>query len=170
MPKRTTERIIAGANETVRRLNPHVFGHDPKAEVRVYRKDPVTQERTEVTAPAQGKRIRQDSKPLMNKLEAEFFNYLKALHAGANIRVQALRFRLGNGIWYKPDFVTQETSFTVSHQPLKVVKQVAYEVKGPHAFRGGFENLKVAAAQWPEVRWVLVWKEQGQWKQQEVLP
>jgi hypothetical protein len=66
---------------------------------------------------------------------------------------------LGNGIWYKPDF----TGFVDG-------SYTAWEVKGPHAFRGGFENLKVAANQYKEINWHLVWKEGGQWKDQGVLP
>lgn len=106
----------------------------------------------------QGKRIRQDSKPLMNKLETEFFLRLECQY-GDKIRPQARRYKLGNGIWFKPDF----TSIIES-------QEIAWEVKGPHAFRGGFENLKVAAHEWPEVDWFLCWKENGEWKQQKVLP
>lgn len=113
--------------------------------------------------PEPGKRIRQSHKPLMNKLESVFYDYLRRQWPGARIYIQALRFKLGNGIWYCPDFVTQLP------WPL-LVKQVAYEVKGPHAFRGGFENLKVAAGLYPDTAWVLVWKEGGAWKVQEVLP
>lgn len=116
------------------------------------------------------KRIRQDAKPLMNKLESEWCEMLKrhAVETGwegghkgyvFNIRVQAKRYRLGNGIWYKPDFTG-----TVD------LRETAWEVKGPHAFRGGFENLKVAASAYPEIKWVLAWKEQGRWLTQEVLP
>ena len=103
-------------------------------------------------------RIRQDTKPLMNKLEAAWLSeVLKRTNPSA--RPQALKFRLGNGIAYKPDFV-DFTGETVT----------CWEVKGPHAFRGGFENLKVAAAAYPEIRWVLVWKVAGEWQQQVVLP
>jgi hypothetical protein len=66
---------------------------------------------------------------------------------------------LGNGIWFKPDF----TGFLDGSYS-------AWEVKGPHAFRGGFENLKVAAGQYKEIHWYLVWKESGEWKQQRILP
>ena len=78
-----------------------------------------------------------------------------------NLKAQSKRYKLGNGIWFKPDMTGNDT---------RDGRETAYEVKGPHAFRGGFENLKVAAHQWPEVRWLLVWKERGEWKQQEVLP
>ena len=123
---------------------------------------------------AEGKRIRQGAKPLLNKLETEFYESLKHYHPGATIWKQALRWKLGNGIWYKPDFVAFTAFYPEGYPktmpPVKQIKLTAWEVKGPHAFRGGFENLKVAASLYPEVRWVLVWKEDGAWKQQEVLP
>lgn len=104
-----------------------------------------------------GKRIRQGQKPLLNKLEAAWFEALKRTNPSA--RPQAMKFRLGNGIAYKPDFVD-----------LTVRPVTCWEVKGPHAFRGGFENLKVAASLYQDVRWILVWRESGRWQQQEVLP
>lgn len=161
MSKNTiSDRAINSASEATRRLNPHLFTpQEPKKRPAIFVQNGLKE-----------KRIRQDSKPLMNKLETEFYNTMKAAHPGAMIRIQALRFRLGNGIWYKPDFVVQEARYIDGNAPLKEIKQTAYEVKGPHAFRGGFENLKVAASVWTDVRWVLVWKEQGQWKEQVVLP
>ena len=107
------------------------------------------------------KRLRQSTKPLLNKLEQEWFDILKASHWMDNLRAQARRYRLGNGIWYKPDMTGNDT---------RNGRETAYEVKGAHAFRGGFENLKVAAGLWPEVKWILVWKQNGEWQQQEVLP
>lgn len=105
------------------------------------------------------KRIRQSSKPLLNKLETEWFNICKqAYPEDCHVVPQGIRFMLGNGIWYKPDIVV----FGVS--------VYAYEVKGPHAFRGGFENLKVAAHKYQHISWSLVWKENGQWQEQKVQP
>lgn len=110
------------------------------------------------------KRIRQDSKPLLNKLENEFFLQLVPpfYSPGWRIVPQSVRFKLANGLWYKPDFLKVGDD---EDAPL-----VAYEVKGPHAFRGGFENLKMAAQQYPWIKWVLAWKVGGDWKQQIILP
>jgi len=112
-------------------------------------------------SPRPAKRIRQDTKPLMNKLEAEWLNFgLSAPRDEAwFVMSQAMRFKLANGLWYKPDFVVRKPA-TIS----------AYEVKGPHAFRGGFENLKMAATTYTWIKWFLVWKENGTWQEQEVLP
>lgn len=113
--------------------------------------------------PKPPKRIRQSSKPLMNKLESEWLEVLKTRFR--IVTTQSLRFMLGNGIWYKPDFVAWPTG--LESQDLRMR---AFEVKGPRAFRGGFENLKVAAHQYPQIKWTLVWKQDGQWKEQVVLP
>lgn len=151
-------KALGSAGASVRALNPHLFGQlPPKDNPQVECAKP-GKPLCEVFAAEAGKRVRQNAKPLLNKLETSFwkefleFRYPKA-------KPQALKFKLGNGIAYKPDFVD------LSVQPVK-----AWEVKGPHAFRGGFENLKVAASLYPEVRWMLVWKENGSWKVQEILP
>jgi hypothetical protein len=107
------------------------------------------------------KRVRQDSKPLLNKLEAEYLSMISALYPEIIFRAQCLRWRLGNGIFYKPDFV----AIGFRGDPMTCI-----EVKGPHAFRGGFENLKVAASLYPFIKWILVWKENNVWKEQEILP
>jgi hypothetical protein len=111
--------------------------------------------------PQEGQRMRQ-SRAGLNKLETAWRDYVKALHPALLITEQAVRLRLANGLWYKPDFFAFAPGFK---KPA-----VAWEVKGPHAFRGGFENLKMAATTYPTVQFILVWREGGAWKQQEVLP
>lgn len=165
-------QAMGSASDAVRKLNPHLFqtaesfnvpklgrsqlAPDKNPQVECAR--PKGKTLCEVFAAEAGKRIRQRSGPLMNKLEESFWReHLAEWRKGS--RPQAIKFRLGNGIVYTPDFVD------LTSTPVR-----AYEVKGPKAFRGGFENLKVAASLYPEVRWTLVWKENGNWKQQEVLP
>lgn len=114
-------------------------------------------------APAGKKiRLRQSHRPLMNRLETRFREHLRRLEPAWVIRVQAKRFRLANGLWYKPDFTATPTNHTGPEQ--------AWEVKGPHAFRGGYENLKMAATQYPEIVWTLVWWENNDWKEQLIAP
>ena len=108
--------------------------------------------------PTDKKRIRQDSKPLMNALESRGLLWANS-HFGMVFRAQSLRFRLGNGIWYKPDATA-----------IAETGRLCLEFKGPFAFRGGFENLKVAAGLYPEWKWILAWEEKGEWKTQTVLP
>lgn len=115
------------------------------------------------------KRLRQSSKPLLNKLEERWLVILKATFPTEEFLSQAIRFKLGNGIWYKPDFFCfshdwpEENALSLKRRP------TAWEVKGPKSWRGGFENLKVAAGLYPNIRWVLVWDDFG-WNEQQVLP
>jgi hypothetical protein len=126
----------------------------------------VIQGRTEAVSPSppKAKRIRQDSKPLLNKLEQEFFDYLTAEYDVENLRAQAITYRIGNGVRFTPDLTGHiwnppaEPHFT------------AWEVKGKHAWDDALVKLKVAAGLYPEIDWILVWKENGEWKEQRVLP
>lgn len=136
-------------SESVRRLNPHLYSAPPTHST-APRNDSMVVGETKTP-----KRIRQSQKPLLNALEREWLAFYEKWFT--NIHSQGIRFKLGNGIWYKPDFVC----FSV---------KTCWEIKGKHAFRGGFENLKVAAHQYPEFKWVLAWKEGGAWKEQTVLP
>lgn len=151
-------RIRNSVSQSFKKLNPQLFtgtygGEDDEEHALI---EAIASMKP---APAK-KRIRQSDKPLLNELENEYFQRTRSLLPNATILPQAIRFRLGNGIWFKPDIAI----FT--NGALEVC-----EVKGPHAFRGGFENLKVAAGLYKEVRFFLVWKdERGQWQEQEVLP
>jgi hypothetical protein len=121
---------------------------------------------------AKKKRIRQSSKPLMNKLESQWYEQLKMVFPQEinRIRVQAFRVKLASGTWYKPDFfLMRDPGVTVNYDFPSKDRVIAWEVKGPHAFRGGKEFLKIAAYQYPEIKFVLVWKENGQWVTQEIL-
>ena len=118
------------------------------------------------TAPKAGRRLRQDTKPMLNKLETRALDYLRAIHPSLRWKTQALRFMLANGLWYKPDLI----AFLYGDPEHWMV---AYEVKGPHSFRGGFENLKMAASRYPDIAWFLIWEESprsNRWLTQEILP
>lgn len=106
-------------------------------------------------APAE-RRIRQ-SRAGLNKLETAYQDVLRFEHGAENVKAQSIRLLLANGLWYKPDFYIPKLGLMI-------------EVKGPRAFRGGFENLKMAARAHPNFKFRLVWRVSGQWKFQEVLP
>lgn len=111
------------------------------------------------------KRLRQSTKPVMNGLETRFYEERLTpdyVANGETVLIQAVRLELARGIWYKVDFFLPGVKHSRG--------ALAYEVKGPHAFRGGFENLKVAARVHPWVTFYLVWEFEGAWKRQEVLP
>lgn len=151
-------QIPTQVSESVRKRNPHLYGPSDYVIKSLKCGEAYAKE---FCTPKPAKRIRQSSKPLLNKLEQEWFDVLLIRypsHAKA-IRPQTIRFKLGNGIWYKPDIWC----------PTLGTWGCCWEVKGPHSFRGGIENLKVAASLYPEIKWVLVWKDKG-WQEQEVLP
>lgn len=106
------------------------------------------------------KRIRQGEKP-PNKLEADWRLHMESITSITKFRAQAIRFRLANGAWYKPDLMAWLGG-----------KMVCWETKGPKQMKGiarGVLTIKVAAALWPEVQFILVWRENGVWKNQVVL-
>jgi hypothetical protein len=113
------------------------------------------------------KRVRQSAKPLMNKLETEFYERIKdAFPNFPPIRIQAKTYRIANGLRYTPDF-------TASPWPANCgpARETAWEVKGPWATEDSIVKLKAAAATFPEVCWLLVWKDStGQWNEQRILP
>lgn len=136
-------------SESTKKLNPHLYQSTIKG--------------GRPLLPPPPKRIRQSTKSLMNKLEQEWFESLK--HRFHIVAPQSLRFMLGNGVWYKPDFICWPVGLDSQDTRMR-----AFECKGPHAFRGGFENLKVAATKYPQIIWTLVWKSNGQWQEQRIWP
>lgn len=104
------------------------------------------------------KRLRQSQKRLLNKLETEFGARLCVAFPYATFRAQAKTYRLANGVRYSPDFTAILDG--VEH---------AWEVKGKHAWDDALVKLKVAAAAWPEIVFVLAWKENGEWREQRIL-
>jgi hypothetical protein len=113
------------------------------------------------------KRIRQSSKPLMNGLETQFFSYLQNRYPDSIIQPQATRQKLANGSWYKVDFIVFQPRESLQGKAYQIM---AFEVKGPHAFRGGYEYLKIAASLNPHIKYYLVWKGENGWIQQPVMP
>jgi hypothetical protein len=110
---------------------------------------------------ASGKRIRQSAAPVMNKLESQWLMQLERMYQGCRIVPQGMRVKIATGAWYKVDFFIP-------------ARMVAFEVKGPKVMHNQQSRqllaLKVAASQWPEIAWWLVWWEKGgEWKQQRVL-
>lgn len=178
MIKNATERDISivaaklGISKTVARLSLASACDDVEINAQSLHRPPVIVKGAlqEVKV---GRRVRQDTKPLMNKLESEWFEVLKRDYPGEVIRPQAKRFRLAAGAWYKPDFTAVLEYREPGSVDVRCYSEVAWECKGPRQMKGvarGTLAIKAAAGQYPEVRWVLVWKECGQWRQQEVLP
>lgn len=109
------------------------------------------------------KRVRQSEKPVLNGLELQWFMHLQSVYLDAVFHKQAMRLKLANGAWYKPDIcATIEGQLT------------CYECKGPKEGKNvarGILALKFAAHEWPDVVFFLVWKSPaGVWCQQRILP
>lgn len=141
-------------SEATRRRNPGLYGGLSIETVAKTAADIVNQQPNK-------KRIRQSSRPLLNKLESDFLERLKRLHPGVTIHAQAWRVRIAGSAWYKPDFCAFVDG-----------RWCAWETKGnagKNIDRGKLA-LKVAASAFPEVEWKIVWRERGVWREQIVLP
>lgn len=108
-------------------------------------------------AASKPKRIRQRTKPLMNRLEQEFYD--TQIHPALRYQVhaQAVTLLIGNGVRYTCDFFNLTT-------------QVADEVKGEWMVDDAVVKLKMAATVFREITFRLNWKHEDEWQQQIILP
>jgi hypothetical protein len=113
-------------------------------------------------------RLRQSSKPLMNKLEQEWFEHLKAIKTNLNHGplAQAVKFRLANGLTYCPDMFSFDWS-----ESGELERPTAWEVKGEWFPEHNIAKLKMFAHEYPEIRVILVWrdKETKVWREQRII-
>lgn len=146
------DQMLAKASRSVQLLNKHLA-----------RVCPAHADYVEPEKPKSKKRIRQDSKPLLNKLETDALNHLQQTYPSAVFHKQALRVKIANGAWYKPDLCMCNPD---------TGRWTAWEVKelrGKNVDRGVLV-LKCAAHQFPEVRWKIIWRDKvGPWHEQEIL-
>lgn len=107
------------------------------------------------------KRLRQSSRT-MNKLESDFQDHLKALHANENIYYEPIRLALGSGVVYIPDFLVINA--------LQIPQVTFFEVKSNRPIEDDSSvKMKVAAHQYPLFKFILVWREGVEWQEQEIL-
>jgi hypothetical protein len=106
-------------------------------------------------------RVRQSAAPRLNRLETEFARHLAETYPQAAVYAQSLKFRLANGTTYLPDFVSFDGP-----------RPRCWECKGPFAYAGSLEKLKIAAGLYPQIEWTLAWREKGRpgWQSQTILP
>lgn len=151
---KVTGRILPVSEDTKRR-NPQLFQeYLTKVTERVMNGEP---------NPITGPRIRQSKKPLLNKLETEFFEYLNGTTT-ARIYPQAVTFRLANGVRYTPDL------FSFGCHWYGEIKPVAWEVKGPWFTDDAKVKIKLFAAAYLDIVVLLCSKEDGRWYMQRVYP
>ena len=116
-------------------------------------------------------RLRQDHGPKMNKLESEWFAVIKGQYPNyPPVRSHAKTYVLANGVRYTPDFSASCWPDVDGEVTLGPARETCWEVKGPHSWDDALVKIKVAAHEWPEVHWIFVWKINGRWCQQHVLP
>lgn len=153
--ERNSVAQIPQGSETFRRLNPHVFGPqtNPGAVVAAMEQS--------IATPVKRIRQREEETPLLNKLETAFLAELTFTLPGVKVHAQSWRVKIARSSWFKVDFCA-----CVDGQ------WVAWEVKGNKGknIDRGKLALKVAASAYPEVKWFLVWRIDGQWQRQEILP
>lgn len=111
-------------------------------------------------------RIRQPKSLYDSELEKEWHERMKSdpRYGHGTITPKGIRFRLASGLHYTPDFVLRRP---------ESYRLKCFEVKGPRKAKGvskGVAVLKMAAASWPEFTFVFVWKEDGQWQEQVIVP
>ena len=110
------------------------------------------------------RRLRQSTKPLLNKLEQEWFDVLR-FNTNSIVHCQGIKFKLANGLTYLPDFFCFDWMSAG-----EFARPTAFEVKGPWATDDAIAKVKMFATAYPEIRVILVWKDDNkQWCQQRVL-
>lgn len=112
------------------------------------------------------KRIRQSTKPLMNKLERRCFDFLQRGLEDKRLIAQGVTFKIANGVRFTPDIFCFNWYWRGEYKP------VAWEVKGPWFTDDAKVKLKVLASTYPQIVVLLAWEdpEDGMWEVQQVLP
>lgn len=105
-----------------------------------------------VFAPLPRPTLRQERGPRLNELETRTLRQLQNDHQLTTFHAQAIRFRLANGAWYKPDL------WALRGGRLLCWECKCFKAKGAPK---GILAVKVAASQYPEVDFWLVTQERG---------
>jgi hypothetical protein len=138
--------ILPTGSKSFQARNPHLFGGPP------------TSISTDHAPGEAVKRMRQSSKPLLNGLETSFLSHLcSEEYLPSEVYSQAITLRLANGLRYTPDFFIFRD-------------QTAWEVKGKWVDGDSFPKLKMAASVFLHISFRLVWKVDGVWHEQVILP
>lgn len=94
----------------------------------------------------------------MNKTEAEYQLRLRVDQQDGHIEwfgFEAMKFEIGDGAWYTPDFMVLNTSG----------KLEAHEVKGGLIREAAMVRFKAAKKQYTFISWKMFQKKKGQWTQ-----
>lgn len=105
-----------------------------------------------------GTRVRQSHKQ-PSKIHRDWGDYLRRLEWPVHIHEEAINLRLCNGVNYRPDWIAVHRSGAVT----------AFECKGGFMYDDARKSLLFAAKTYPWIRFMLVWRQNGQWQQQQIL-
>ena len=107
----------------------------------------------------------------MNRLETEFYERIRSQYPNfPPVRCHAKTYLLANGVRYTPDFSASSWPDIREDQTAGPARETCWEVKGPHSWDDALVKIKVAAHEFPEIHWLFVWKKDGRWCEQTVLP
>jgi hypothetical protein len=114
-------------------------------------------------------RIKQSHK-VATKLHRDWGLYLKSLSRSKSESVyeESITLSLCNGVRYRPDWIVVKTAPQWDMTFSDAFEITAYECKG-FMRDDARKSLLFAAKEYPWIKFVLVWKEEGAWKQQEIL-
>lgn len=102
--------------------------------------------------------------PYRSQLEADYAQRLELQRIAGEVLAwthEGIRLALGGGAWYKPDFliVGADCELTIA------------ETKGEFAREASLVRIKVAAARFSYLRFVMVRRsKEGEWTEQEIRP
>jgi hypothetical protein len=109
-------------------------------------------------------KIEATKKKLLNKTESLWRDELKR-RGHAIVLEQALTFRLGDRLQYRPDLITIE-QFSKG-----VVEIVCYETKAPHRWaNASLAKPKMAAKLYPFITFKIVMRNKSVWTEKEIRP
>lgn len=113
------------------------------------------------------KTIPKKKTPLLNKTETRFKAELER-RGHKLILCQAITFRLGNRMTYRPDFVTVEYGeYMLCGQFAAIL--TCYETKSPHRFaEKGVQKLKMAATLYPWICFKLIMRNGNEWTERTI--
>ena len=95
----------------------------------------------------------------LNRLETEWLAVLRDV-GYPWIGIQAVTIKIGDRCRYTPDFIVLNNEGAI----------IAFETKGKHFWDDAKVKLKVAARQFPFIRFILVTKVDGQFQQEDIRP
>jgi hypothetical protein len=97
----------------------------------------------------------------LNKTERARLEYLRRLPHVKSLHIQAVTVKIGNDCRFTPDFFY----FDANRERL-----IAEDTKGGHVWEDSRIKAKAAARMFPEFTFIVAYKENGGWREEEIKP